>query len=368
MHKLKMPWLASFEAWMPQHHLRAAVFAAVDHAVTVLIVCGFAAMGVVPYAVALKILAIVIVLNVIVIAAIGSGYTRRFRDPAIIGLQVAAACAINLSGLLLAPQIAYVFIMNLFVSLSYGGLYFSRQIFLRTWLLLACLLGAVMVIGDDVSISIATPDQRLFFWGVAVLALGRFLSINAEMSRLRAKAQKNNIDLTASTAKLAELASRDELTGLWNRREFMRLLQDESRRAVRSRSSFCVAFIDIDHFTQIIHHYGHPVGDKVLHELARLLDSKRRATDSLARYGDNEFSLLLVNPKRSTALVALERIRNDVAQYDWESIASGLELTLSAGIADWQPGETLLQTLNRAGAALYEAKTAGRNCVRIAPQ
>lgn len=332
MRKLKMPWFASFEAGT-QQHLRPTAFAAVDYTVTVLILFGFAATGKVSDDVPLEILAIAIALNFIFVAGIWSGYTRRYRDPALTGIQVAAVCAINLLGLILAPQIAYVFILNLFVSLSYGGLHFSRQTFLRAWLLLTCTLGTVMLLGSHVPISIVTPAEHLFFWGAVTLALGRFLSINAEISRLRVRAQKNNVDLVAAAAKLTDVSSRDELTGLWNRREFMRLLQEESRRAVRSRSSFCVAFIDIDHFMQINNRFGRAIGDKALHELAQLLESKRRATDSLARYGDNAFSLLLVNPKRSTAMVALERIRNEVAQYDWERIAPGLELTISAGVA-----------------------------------
>ncbi|MDB5764911.1 MAG: hypothetical protein JWQ21_3906 [Herminiimonas sp.] len=366
MPNLKRPWFASLNA-KTRIRLRTTLFASADYAVNVLILFGFAAAGTVSYGIPLKILAIGLVFNAIFLSGIASGFTQRLRDPSMTAIQLLAACGINLLGLLLAPQIAYMFIVNLFVPLSYGSLHFQQRMFLAAWIFLSCALGAAMLtIGEHANIALATPVERLLFWIVMVIALGRFLAINAEVARLRAGLQNKNDQLGAMTARLADLASRDELTGLWNRREFMRLLQDESRRAVRSRSNFCVALIDIDHFKQVNDRFGHLVGDAVLHELAQLLETMRRATDSVARYGGEEFTLLLVGPKLSTATVALERIRNQVAQHNWESAASGLQLTISAGIAGWQPGETMLQVLDRADGALYEAKNAGRNCVRVA--
>jgi diguanylate cyclase len=252
------------------------------------------------------------------------------------------------------------------VPLSYGSVHFTQRMFLAAWILLSCAVGTAMLavsVYDD--IALATPIDRILFWAVTVFALGRFLAVNAEVSRLRLRLQRKNRELAHAAVKLSDLASRDELTGLWNRREFMRLLLEESRRAVRSQSSFCVAMLDIDHFKKVNDTYGHLTGDAVLHELAQLLESMRRATDSVARYGGEEFTLLLVNAKITTATVALERIRAQVMQHDWETIATGLRLTVSGGIAAWRPGETLTQVLNRADAALYEAKEAGRNCVRV---
>jgi diguanylate cyclase (GGDEF)-like protein len=232
---------------------------------------------------------------------------------------------------------------------------------------LSCAAGAaILTVGISESIATATPIDRILFWAVTAFALGRFMAINAQVSRLRIRLQRKNNELQLAAARLSDLASRDELTGLWNRREFMRLLLEESRRAVRSQSNFCVAVLDIDHFKKVNDAHGHLIGDAVLHEFAQLLESLRRATDSVARYGGEEFTLLLVDAKITTATVALERIRSQVMQHDWEAIAPGLRLTLSAGIAAWRPGETLSQVMNRADGALYEAKNSGRNCVRVA--
>lgn len=349
-----------------KRQLRATGIVAADYAINILILFGFAAAGTVPFDVVIKLLLVAIAFNAIFLTGIASGYAQRFSEPASIGIQVLAACGINLLGLLYAPQIAYMFIVNLFAPLSYGSLYFSKRMFLRTWLLLSCALAGVMwLVGAEAGIAYATTGERLLFWGVVTIALGRFLAVHSEMSTVRSQLQIGNDELTRSAAALADLASRDALTGIWNRREFMRLLHDESRRAVRNRLSFCVAIIELDGIRAFNERFGHLTTDTILYELAQLLETRRRATDAVARYDGKKFAILLAGAKLSTATVALERIRHEVGQQEWESIVPGLHVSVTAGAAAWQPGETLISVLGRADAALEDAKNAGRNCVRV---
>jgi diguanylate cyclase (GGDEF)-like protein len=360
-----MPKFGSPDSKTYKQLLTTAIVAA-DYFINVLILFGFAAIGTVPYSVAFKILLVAIVFNTIFLGGVFSSAAQRFSDSAIIGVQILAACGINLLGLLYAPQIAYMFIVNLFAPLAYGSLHFNKRMFLHSWLWLSCALAAVMLaVGTDAAIAYTSVGERLLFWGVVTIALGRFLAVYSEIARTRSQLQRKNDELINAAAALTDLASRDALTGLWNRREFMRLLHDESRRAVRSRISFCVALIDIDNFKQINERFGHLIGDTVLHEFGQFLETKRRATDAVARYDGKKFALLLGGAKVTTATVALERIRHEVTQQDWESVVPGLHLTVSAGAAAWQPGETLINVLDRAEAALEEAKDAGYNCVRI---
>jgi diguanylate cyclase (GGDEF)-like protein len=349
-----------------RRRLRTTAFATADYAINVLILFGFAAAGTVPYDVALTILVVAVLFNMMFLGAIGLGLTQRLHDPSATAAQVVAACGINLLGLWLAPQVAYMFIVNLFVPLSYGSLYFSQRAFLFAWLALSCALAATLwAVGPSVSIALATPSERWLFWLVVTVALGRFLAVNAEVSRLRARLLDKNKQLATVTTKLADLASHDDLTGLWNRREFIRLLLEERKRAERRGSGFCVAIVDADHFKQVNDRFGHPVGDLVLQELAKLLDKARRTTDNLARYGGEEFTLLLLDANADAAAVALERIRAVVAQHDWEHVAPGLHVTISAGVSAWRRGETIGQVIKRADAALYTAKKEGRNRVQI---
>ena len=365
MGALAQSWIASLDR-NTRLRLRRTALASLDYLLTGVILLGFAWIGTIPFRVPVILLTAGFIVNSVFLTAIASGFSRRWRDPAMTATQVMAACATNVAGLLLAPQLAHLFIVLLFMPLSYASLHFSTRMYLATWYYLSITLGlAIAAVGDLVDVApLKSLPEQLLFWLVAVVALGRFLSISAAVSRLRADLKSKNEELQSASDKLTVLASRDELTGLWNRREFMRLLQDEARRAARSQTSFCVAIIDIDHFKEVNDKYGHLVGDAVLHEFGQMLEFSRRATDSLGRYGGEEFTLLLQGARLSTATVALERTRNLIAQHDWSEIAPGLELTISAGIGAWHPGDTLTAVINRADAALYEAKHAGRNCVR----
>ncbi|HYD80885.1 MAG TPA: GGDEF domain-containing protein [Paucimonas sp.] len=349
-------------------HLRATWFAAADYALNTLILCGFAVIGTVPFEVPLRVLAIAVVFNAVFVAGIVSGFTQRFRDPSMTALQVFAACGINLLALLLAPQIAYMAIVNLFVLLSYGSLHFSQRTFLFAWVALSVVLGIELrMVGAYVDIAATTGGERWFFWAVVTIALGRFLAIHAEVSRLRAGLHERNRELGLMAARMADLASRDELTGLWNRREFMHRLEEERKRIGRRGGRFCVALIDADHFKQVNDRFGHLAGDAVLRELAQVFDRTRRVSDTLARYGGEEFILLLLDVDLEAALPAVERMRGGVQSHDWSRIAPELQVTVSIGVASWRQNEDIGQVINRADAALYDAKAAGRNCVRAAP-
>lgn len=346
--------------------LRPTFFIAIDYAINVLILLGFASAEEISYGVPLWILLIALLVNAGFVISIASGTTKHLRDPSLIAAQIFTACGINLLMILLAPQVAYMAVLNLFVLLSYGSVHFTQRTFLFAWFFLSCILGIELrLVGSDIDIATATQTQRWLFWLVLALALGRFLAINAEVSRLRLRLQERNQKLSMMAARLGDLASRDELTKLWNRREFMRLLQEERKRISRRGGSFCVALIDADHFKQVNDRFGHLVGDAVLQELAQVFDRARRMTDTLARYGGEEFVLLLHDANAETARHALERMRIAVEQHDWEQVAPGLRVTVSAGVAESLPTDEINQTIDRADRALYEAKHAGRNRVMI---
>lgn len=359
-----LEWLTSRDH-RTRTRLKRTAYAALDYLLNAVVLFGFAALDVISFDLAWLFLTIAVGVNVALYAAIRSGWSQRFADPALTIGQVFTACFLSLGGMVLAPAVAHIFLVDLFVSLSYGGLYFSKRTYLAAWGLLTVGLALVLFhAGPEMRIAVASVAQQILTWLFCAAALARYLSLNAAVSALRANLKRKNDELVEASTKLKELASRDELTGLWNRREFMRLLQEEARRCARNQTSFCVAIIDIDHFKNVNDEYGHLVGDAVLHELGQLLEFSRRATDTVGRYGGEEFTLLLQGARLSTSMVALERTRNLVSQHDWSSIAPDLRLTVSAGVAAWHPGDTLTVVMNRADAALYEAKHAGRNCVR----
>jgi len=155
---------------------------------------------------------------------------------------------------------------------------------------------------------------------------------------------------------------RDPLTGLGNRREVERRWPQLLAQAAADNTLLAVAMLDLDRFKQVNDARGHAVGDRVLVALAGLLRTHTRAADLVARMGGEEFLLALPDTSPERALEVCERLREQVAAYDWSVLAPGLQVTISAGLACSPPGDrdTLIET---ADAALYRAKSAGRNRV-----
>jgi diguanylate cyclase len=344
--------------------LRSTLYGAIDYAVTVAVLFIFAAIGTIPLHVPEYILYIAIVLNAIFIGGIASGLTKRLRDPSLTTLQVSAALAANLFGVALAPQIAYMFVINMFVPLAFASLHFSTRQFLVTGILLALGLYAVLSTADfRGGFTIARREEQYLFIFSLIFVLAKYLAIHGAISRLRAALHDKNKRLRELTARLAELATHDELTGIWNRRQFLGLLADESQRSVRTGATFCVAIIDVDHFKHINDNFGHHTGDEVLRELAAVLAGEMRASDQVARYGGEEFVILMVDTTMDESVLALERIRSLVAGRRWSGCPATSGITISAGVAEWVPRLSTLQVLTLADNALYEAKHAGRNRV-----
>jgi diguanylate cyclase (GGDEF)-like protein/PAS domain S-box-containing protein len=155
----------------------------------------------------------------------------------------------------------------------------------------------------------------------------------------------------ALVATLSSQARRDALTGLPNRRWFAEELQRELARAQRQDFSLCAAMIDIDHFKRYNDAHGHPAGDRLLREGAGLWSSTLRTSDFMARYGGEEFVVLLPDCTLPDARIVIDRLRK----------ATPFGQTCSAGIAQWQAGESAEQLIARADGALYAAKAAGRD-------
>ncbi|MCL1073326.1 ligand-binding sensor domain-containing diguanylate cyclase [Shewanella dokdonensis] len=181
-------------------------------------------------------------------------------------------------------------------------------------------------------------------------------SANQEKSVLLDKLQQQTLALEVQ-------AKQDSLTGLANRRAFDEHLLQEFTRAKRLEQPLTLAFIDIDHFKWINDKYSHSVGDKALIRLAKQLQLHCRAIDIAARWGGEEFSLLLPSTTTQQAVQICERLRIAVESMDCSDIATGLRLTVSIGLACSDDVAESWQQLNAADDALYRAKNNGRNRV-----
>ena len=170
------------------------------------------------------------------------------------------------------------------------------------------------------------------------------------------------------TRELRELAARDPLTGLFNRRHFDDVLSRRFAEARRYDSELSCIMVDVDDFKAVNDEFGHQIGDKVLLILTSTIKNQLRATDVAARYGGDEFVILLPQPNSDRALVLCERIASDFAGRVEERLTS-TNITLSIGISDaGDPDLTgSTQLLRAADRALYQAKRTGKNRIVTAP-
>lgn len=186
---------------------------------------------------------------------------------------------------------------------------------------------------------------------------------------LRDQLRKQNHEYEELVRKFEKMAITDPVTGLFNRRRFEQVLAQEFERFRRYHAPFACLMIDIDHFKAINDTYGHEIGDTVLKKVAHTIQSQIRGVDMVARYGGDEFILLLSQQKKEDAEKVAARILGSVRKQTFEEIGKKKsKITLSIGISslpDPQIKEKE-QVVQCADYALYKAKKTGRNCIQTA--
>jgi diguanylate cyclase (GGDEF)-like protein len=194
----------------------------------------------------------------------------------------------------------------------------------------------------------------------------RNLDLTEMNSILEQRVDERTRELAEANARLAQLAVTDGLTGLYNHRHFHERLALEVERSGRNGLPLALFMIDVDHFKKYNDRNGHPSGDDVLRQVARLLADGRRANDICARYGGEEFAIVLVDTPKLTAAQVAEKLRQRIADYEFahgQGQPSG-RLTISIGVAAFPDDASEAEGLIRAAdSALYKAKSGGRNCV-----
>lgn len=160
--------------------------------------------------------------------------------------------------------------------------------------------------------------------------------------------------------KLERMTVTDDLTGTYNRRKLEEVLQKEMDRSARSGNPLTMLMTDIDHFKSVNDTYGHDVGDAVLVALAALLGQRLRETDTLIRFGGEEFIILIPGVTIARAMIIAERLRQAIEDYSFETVG---RITVSIGVAEHIPNDNRDSFIKRADEKLYEAKQKGRNRV-----
>ncbi len=195
----------------------------------------------------------------------------------------------------------------------------------------------------------------------------RNLVVQMAVRKVREEAETYRLErdkLAAANVELVEAVHVDVLTGLANRRYLEAHLPALFEQMRAENRGLGIALADIDHFKDINDRHSHTIGDEVLRTVGKILRATCRPSDMAVRYGGEEFVLMLPDTRLAHARAACQRLRAAVAGYPWGEIQAGLKVTVSIGVTDDQDWTTTAEMLSSADRQLYEAKRAGRNCVR----
>jgi diguanylate cyclase (GGDEF)-like protein len=185
------------------------------------------------------------------------------------------------------------------------------------------------------------------------------------IKRLQDELDQKNRELELANKRLRKLSITDGLTDLFNHRHIHELLHEEFERTRRSGEPLAVAMLDLDRFKQVNDTYGHPTGDVILYETARILRETAREIDMVGRYGGEEFVVILPGTDEEAAEQFAERVRVAVAEHQFRDEANEVRMTISGGVSSF-PGVGIEHPdvlVKRADEALYAAKESGRNRV-----
>jgi diguanylate cyclase len=175
--------------------------------------------------------------------------------------------------------------------------------------------------------------------------------------------QRDLLEVNIKLEDIEEKARHDDLTGVYNRRALMVAMEESKQRANVSGEPLSICVIDLDLFKRYNDEFDHLSGDRILQTFAQAARDGLRSTDVFGRYGGDEFVQILPHTSLAGAMLDAERLRNRIEALEIPLARSMGPLTVSVGVAQYRPGETIVQTFARADGALYKAKQLGRNRV-----
>jgi len=291
-----------------------------------------------------------------------TGFTERFQDHYFVAPQLIVNMAVMLAFTYAAPEVGVMFLCTLFVVFSFGSLRATPWQTAIVWTATTFGLAALFLLTDKpFSMPHGSHLERFATMSVFVLTIGRCMFLGMFSSSMRQSLYRSGLKLREAYQRIEELAELDELTGSFNRRCIMRMLDDELARARRINTPCSIALIDLDWFKRINDAYGHPTGDEVLRTFAITVFANVRNIDRFGRYGGEEFLLVLPDTSNDVAVRIMDRLRAIIVDLDWTAFSPGMKVTISAGVATLVPGESPDTFLARADNALYAAKAGGRN-------
>ncbi len=322
-------------------------------------------------------LIIIPAVNITFYLLIRTGFNLKFADPSLTFAQMCAATLTVMYVMYYANESRGLLLLMYVIMLLFGIFRLNtRDFFLISMITL-------MTYGTDIILLYLFRPEGVNFrneflqWIVLAIVMiafsyigGYISSLRRNLSTSRSELKKTVENLNISRSELErslsiiqEIAIRDELTGFYNRRHLMELLDNEKNRSIRGNTPFTIAMLDIDHFKKVNDTYGHQSGDEVLQTVSTTIRSTMRNTDFCGRYGGEEFVLVLIQTNLKEAMICIERMRTNIEKCVFPRIGDGFRVTASIGLSEYQMREAVETLIARADRALYRAKEGGRNRV-----
>lgn len=290
-----------------------------------------------------------------------SGYNLRFTEPALTLPQIIAALTWIAGAYGTTNEAHGGTLMLVSLVLVFGVFNMDPRRARISALYAVGAMGIVMLYKSQ-SDPLRYPAKVEWVYFVFVATIVPTITIlAAQLNRMRQRLKGQKEDLAAALARIQEMATRDELTGLYNRRQMIQVLADHVALNKRSMVEFSVALLDLDFFKRVNDTYGHGVGDEVLRGFAAEAQRVLRETDVIARWGGEEFLVMMPEVPPGSPAVGIERLRSALADLQISPTVAELRMGFSSGITAYRAGEPIEETIDRADKALYQAKAAGRN-------
>ncbi|MGZ5201413.1 MAG: GGDEF domain-containing protein [Ramlibacter sp.] len=293
-------------------------------------------------------------------AIIRSGLNKRFADPTLAYPQIIAAQSLVAGGYAVLGPVHSASLIMFALVLMFGMFTMRAEAVRAACVYTVVALGLVMLWCARTDPVHYRPLEECFNFVIVATVMAAISQLSEQLVSMRLRLKTQRAALQDALAQIRELATRDELTGLPNRRHMLDLLHDHALRRARGGQRFFIGLIDLDHFKTINDNHGHGVGDQALRGFAEQAQAVLRATDAIGRWGGEEFLLILAENGPGEPTVGIERLRAVLSTTALCAEVPDLRVAFSAGLTRYRDGEAVGQAIERADHALYSAKSAGR--------
>ena len=294
-------------------------------------------------------------------AVFRSGLNLRFRDPSLTLLQILCSTLVILYTLYESKHAHGVLALIYMVSFLFGVFRLSTRELLSLTAFVSLSYGAIIAVRWHSRADTGDFKLMLLSWIVLTAVLVFFSIMGGYISRLRKEVAESKVRLEKALLRIENMAARDELTDLINRRSLIDILKIQKSRGDRYGTTFSILMVDIDFFKRVNDTLGHQAGDMVLKNFAQAASASLRETDLLGRYGGEEFMAVLDQTPLDKSGIVAGRLCALARKLTFDETARELRISVSIGAAEYRKPEQWQATVERADQALYRAKHAGRD-------